>query len=103
MHAYLYKDTGGGVMAKNLYDFGDEKFEEKKQEEDVKKNVEDRFDKYKTYSKSDLESEIEKEVKRQKANGTFNYAKLITNIDLMKTYLTKQQYDNIIALVGKFR
>ena len=87
-------------MGKSLYDFGDEKILEK---DEVKQQAEEKYDKYKSYSKSELEVEIEKEVKRQKASGTFDYNKLMKNVGMMKSYLTPAQYENMIELIEKLR
>ena len=89
-------------MAKNLFDYADEVKGEKvkdSQEEFIKSKVQE----YSKLSEGEMLSKLLGEVQSAKMNGTFDYNKISSSVEMIREYLTPEQQKNLENLLGKIR
>jgi len=77
--------------------FSNEK--KKPSEEELK----EKFDTYKDMSKEELNSQLFKEVARQKSQGTFDYNALENMVESLQGSLSAQDYNNIKRLLESLK
>lgn len=66
-------------------------------------DIQDKFNTYKDMSKEELNSQLFKEVARQKSQGTFDYDGLERMVESLKGSLNDQQYNNIKRLLENLK
>ncbi len=91
---------------KSLSEFGNEKIEQDKIEQDAifdEKNIRNTYEKYKDLPEDELLKTFLKEVENQKSNGTFNYENLKSLVDSMAPMLSTEQLFNINTLLEKIK
>lgn len=89
-------------MGKNLFDYADEVKSEKNElskEEFIKSKVEN----YSKMSQSEMFSNLLSEVQSAKMNGTFDYNKISSSIEMIREYLTPEQQRNLENLLEKIK
>lgn len=89
-------------MGKNLFDYADEVKSEKNdlsKEEFIKSKVEN----YSKMSQSEMFSNLLSEVQSAKMNGTFDYNKISSSIEMIREYLTPEQQRNLENLLEKIK
>lgn len=89
-------------MGKNLFDYADEVKSEKNdisKEEFIKNKVEN----YSKMSQSEMFSNLLSEVQSAKMNGTFDYNKISSSIEMIREYLTPEQQRNLENLLEKIK
>ena len=101
-------------MKKSLFDFASSnpspnfdttlnqnpKKEQLKQE--AQANLEETFQKYQNMPRDDLLKTLNSEIAKQKANGTFDLAKLQNTLNSLDPFLSPQQKNNIKELLKQF-
>ena len=89
-------------MGKNLFDYADEVKSEKNdlsKEEFIKSKVEN----YSKMTQSEMFSNLLSEVQSAKMNGTFDYNKISSSIEMIREYLTPEQQRNLENLLEKIK
>ena len=79
---------------------GDKKFDQQKK---VEENVNSTYEKYKDFSKDQLMSELLKKTSEQKENGEFDYETLKSQVDMLSSYLSEEQKNNMYSLLEKIK
>ena len=85
----------------------------KKQKNNIKDNLDEQknqkeelqnmYDKYKTYSNEDLMQELLNKTNEQKNKGEFDYEKLRSSIDSLSPFLTSEQQNTIKGIMEKLK
>ena len=78
-----------------LSDFNNKSFSNGKNERVTEENLQKKYDYYKNMNSADLNSELLKEVGKQKMAGTFDYQKLESMVESLKGSLPEENYNNI--------
>ena len=93
-------------MAKlsDFYKSQDNSSNEKQSQSKVNESqIKDKFNTYKDMSSEQLNSELFKEVARQKSQGTFDYAGLERMVQSLQGSLSAEQYNNIKRLLESLK
>ena len=82
--------------------------EKKEQQEPNKqelnqKDIEEIYNKFKDKSQSEIMQELFGQVQKQKQNGTFDYDKICSMVELMSPYLNQEQKNNILTILSKLK
>ena len=72
-------------------------------EELSEKDLQDKYNQYKDMSQSELNSELFKEVARQKSQGTFDYQKLASMLESLRGSLSEENYQNIKRIMESLK
>ena len=89
-------------MAKNLFDYAGE-VKDEKVETTSEEFIKDKVEKYSKMSQGEMLSTLLREVENAKAQGTFDYSKISSSLELIDQYLTPEQKKNLENLLGKIR
>ena len=85
-----------------LSDFAkNEPFEDKKIDEDVKEDLNKKYDELKDLPHDELLNRLRDEIKRQKVSGEFDYDSLISSLDAIRMYLPNGTYENMIRIIDE--
>ena len=76
---------------------------QKTKENATQADIEEKFNTYKDMSKEQLNSELFKEVARQKTQGTFDYDGLERMVESLQGSLSVEQYNNIKRLLENLK
>lgn len=68
-----------------------------------KQTIEQSYNSLKDCSSEDLFEKLEKEVQKQKDNGSFDYYGLVNSIERIKSYLPNETYENMMRLLENFK
>ncbi len=69
----------------------------------TKENLQQVYDKYKNSSESELFSALWQEVASQKANGTFDFAKLEGVVNSLEGTMPKENFENIKRILNRLK
>ncbi len=69
----------------------------------TKENLQQVYDKYKNNSESELFSALWQEVASQKANGTFDFAKLEGVVNSLEGTMPKENFENIKRILNRLK
>ena len=75
----------------------------KKNENFEKKDIKETYEDLKDLNSDELSQKLFEEVKRQKEEGVFDYEGLSANLELMKTFLPKNTYENMKNMLEKIK
>lgn len=84
----------------DLKEFAKSKTYEKK-DENAEKQAKNIYDKYKDFSKDDLLSEIAKQIKQQKENGTFNKVALLNSLNGLSAFIPQQNMQELREIIER--
>lgn len=98
-------------MAKNLYDFAEENSQAKVDafnQATSKNNVDEAFIKnkvqeYSSMNQGDMMQKLFNEVKTSKNNGTFDFDKISSSVEMVKDYLTPEQQSTLQNLLNRIK
>lgn len=98
-------------MAKNLYDFAEENSQAKVDafnQTISKNNVDEAFIKnkvqeYSSMNQGDMMQELFNEVQTSKNNGTFDFGKISSSVEMVKDYLTPEQQSTLQNLLNRIK
>ena len=95
-------------MAKNLFDFADENGKIDMQSDTYEKGVDEEYlkrkiDQYSAMSQKDMMGALLNEVQSSKRNGSFDYNKISSSLELVRDYLTPEQQKNLEQLLNKIK
>lgn len=97
-------------MAKNLYDFAEEngKCEQKSCLKSEKPSMNEEFVKskvqeYSSMSQGEMMQKLFSEVQASKANGTFDFNKISSSVEMVKDYLTPDQQRTLQNLLNRIK
>ncbi len=98
-------------MAKNLYDFAEENSQAKVDafnQTTSKNNVDEAFIKnkvqeYSSMNQGDMMQELFSEVQASKNNGTFDFDKISSSVEMVKDYLTPEQQSTLQNLLNRIK
>ena len=104
----------GGIMAKSLFEFANEKkIDSEKNLDSVKtsrinkkideEKIKETFNKYSNYSSSELINELNKQVNKQKKEGTFNFSEIADRIQGIRPMLSEEQIKNLDRLLNQIK
>jgi len=99
-------------MKKSLFDFADEKFDEKNEakseeemenhiDEDTKTNAKDLYEKYKNYSKEELVDEFVSSSKKKIKQGSLSSDKIRDTLSKVAPYMNENQKKFFEDLLSK--
>lgn len=69
----------------------------------TKENLQQVYDKYKNSSEGELFSALWQEVASQKANGTFDFAKLEGVVNSLEGTMPKENFENIKRILNRLK
>ncbi len=69
----------------------------------TKRDISSAYEELKNCSADELMSRLEKEIKTQKENGTFDFDGLWSTIERIKIYLPNQTYQNMLKIIENLR
>ena len=75
----------------------------KKNENFEKKDIKETYEELKDLNSDELSQKLFEEVKKQKEEGVFDYEGLSANLELMKTFLPKNTYENMKNMLEKIK
>ncbi len=78
-------------------------FENNNNEKTKEDEIKEKFETFKGMNKNELNSELYKEVARQKSCGTFDYNKLSAMVDNLKGTLPEGDYNNIKRILESLK
>lgn len=98
-------------MAKNLYDFAEENSQAKVDafnQPTSKNNLDEAFIKnkvqeYSSMNQGDMMQKLFNEVKTSKNNGTFDFDKISSSVEMVKDYLTPEQQSTLQNLLNRIK
>ena len=98
-------------MAKNLYDFAEENSQAKVDafnQTTSKNNVDEAFIKnkvqeYSSMNQGDMMQELFNEVQTSKNNGTFDFDKISSSVEMVKDYLTPERQSTLQNLLNRIK
>ena len=77
-------------------------FAEKSQNSlDMEKDLTKQYDEMKNLSHDELLNRLQEDIKRQKANGSFNYDAMLNSLNQIRTYLPNGVYENMIRIIDE--
>ena len=77
-------------------------FAEKSQNSmDIEKDLTKQYDEMKNLSHDELLSRLREDIKRQKANGSFNYDAMLNSLNQIRAYLPNGVYENMIRIIDE--
>lgn len=77
-------------------------FAEKSQNSlDMEKDLTKQYDEMKNLSYDELLSRLREDIKRQKANGSFNYDAMLNSLNQIRAYLPNGVYENMIRIIDE--
>lgn len=116
MQAYINKCKGGIVSLKNFANSNNFKSSNSASNSDTikekipkdvyeknHKSVENLYNEYKGYSKDELTEMLYEQVKRDKANGSFDINKIENSLNMIMPYVSESQKNNLKNLLNKIR
>lgn len=81
-----------------------ESTEQKNEKQEINpENIEEIYNKYKDKSQSEIMQELFGQVQKQKQNGTFDYEKIVSMVNMMSPYLNQEQKNNILTILSKLK
>ncbi len=96
-------------MSKNLKDFAQMQFDETPKEKrdaiqnELPKDFQNFYDSHKNMSQTELQSELIKEVAKQKMAGTFDFEKLSSTFNMMSPYMSEEQKRQIYSILQELK
>lgn len=77
-------------------------FAEKSQNSlDMEKDLTKQYDEMKNLSHDELLNRLREDIKRQKANGSFNYDAMLNSLNQIRAYLPNGVYENMIRIIDE--
>ena len=77
-------------------------FAEKSQNSlDMEKDLTKQYDEMKNLSHDELLNRLQEDIKRQKANGSFNYDAMLNSLNQIRAYLPNGVYENMIRIIDE--
>ncbi len=77
-------------------------FAEKSQNSmDIEKDLTKQYDEMKNLSHDELLNRLREDIKRQKANGSFNYDAMLNSLNQIRAYLPNGVYENMIRIIDE--
>lgn len=77
--------------------------ENSKKNENFEKDIKETYEELKDLNSDELSQKLFEEVKKQKEEGVFDYEGLSANLELMKTFLPKNTYENMKNMLEKIK
>ena len=71
--------------------------------EKVKEELTDKYQTYKDMNKEELNSELLKQVNKQKSDGTFDYEKLENMVNALQGTLPQENFENIKRILQSLK
>lgn len=97
-------------MAKNLYDFAEEnscnncRISNKNQQKAIDEEfVKNKVQEYSSMSQSEMLQKLFSEVQTSKKNGTFDYDKISSSVEMVKDYLSPEQLRTLQNLLNRIK
>lgn len=77
-------------------------FAEKSQNSlDMEKDLTKQYDEMKNLSHDELLNRLREDIKRQKANGSFNYDAMLNSLNQIRAYLPNGVHENMIRIIDE--
>ncbi len=75
----------------------------RKENNSQKKNITEAYEEMKNCSADELRARLIKEIQGQKSKGVFDYDALVSSIEKIKDYLSKETYENMLRIVESLK
>lgn len=96
-----FKSSDFKTEASELND--NQKQDSNKYDENMKENLQNKFNEFSQMSQENLMQELFKEVAKQKNNGTFDYQKLEQTLSILRPTLGEDNYQNMKKILENLR
>lgn len=67
----------------------------------LEKDLTKQYDEMKNLSHDELLNRLQEDIKRQKANGSFNYDAMLNSLNQIRVYLPNGVYENMIRIIDE--